>query len=192
MIVSNYLIYRSERTKFELVGAIKAGHIPGPLPLGYQRIDKKMIPDPLTKDIIVRIYDLYLEGKSYQTIANIYNKEKVLGKTNWLDSTISRMITNETYKGDFVHEKRTKHPTYYENVVDPLVSKEMWEDCQAQKKKNVKIIGNFQKIYILIKYLVIKLFNQFKMIIFGIKKMIKVKTKEKMITKLVCNHPFYK
>ena len=51
-----------------------------------------------------------------------------------------------------------------------------------------KIIGNFQKIYILIKYLVIKLLNQFKMIIFGIKKMTKIKTKKKMITKLVCNH----
>ena len=128
----------SERTKFGLVGAIKAGHIPGPLPLGYQRIDKKMIPDPLTKDIIVRLYDLYLEGKSYQSIANIYNKEKVLGKTNWLDSTISRMITNEIYKGDYVHGRSTKHPTYYENVVEPLVSKEKWEDCQYQKQRNAR------------------------------------------------------
>ena len=128
----------SERTKFGLVGAIKAGHIPGPLPLGYQRIDKKMTPDPLTKDIIVRLYDLYLEGKSYQTIANIYNKEKVLGKTNWLDSTISRMITNEIYKGDYVHGKSTKHPIYYENVVEPLVSKEKWEDCQYQKQRNAR------------------------------------------------------
>lgn len=128
----------SERTKFGLVGDIKAGHIPGPLPLGYQRIDKKMIPDPLTKDIIVRLYDLYLEGKSYQTIANIYNKEQVLGKTNWLDSTISRMITNEIYKGDYVHGRSTKHPTYYENVVEPLVSKEKWEDCQYQKQRNAR------------------------------------------------------
>ena len=128
----------SERTKFGLVGAIKAGHIPGPLPLGYQRIDKKMIPDPLTKDIIVRLYDLYLEGKSYQTIANIYNKEQVLGKTNWLDSTISRMITNEIYKGDYVHGRSTKHPTYYKNVVEPLVSKEKWEDCQYQKQRNAR------------------------------------------------------
>ena len=128
----------SERTKFGLVGAIKAGHIPGPLPLGYQRVDKKMIPDPLTKDIIVRLYDLYLEGKSYQSIANIYNKEKILGKTNWLDSTINRMITNEIYKGDYVHGRSTKHPTYYKNVVEPLVSKEKWEDCQYQKQRNAR------------------------------------------------------
>ena len=31
--------------------------------------------------------------------------------------------------------KRTNNPTYYENVVEPLVSKELWEECQVQKKK---------------------------------------------------------
>ena len=81
----------SERTKFGMVGAIKAGHIPNQPPLGFKRENKKLIPDPLTKDIIVRIYDLYLEGKSYQSIATIYNEEKVLGKTNWRDSTINHI-----------------------------------------------------------------------------------------------------
>ena len=38
-------------------------------------------------------------------------------------------------------------------------------------------------------YLVIKLLNQLKMTIFGIKKMIKVK--KKMIMKLKCNHLFF-
>jgi DNA invertase Pin-like site-specific DNA recombinase len=84
----------SERTKFGMVGAIKAGHIPNQPPLGFKRENKKLIPDPLTKDIIVRIYDLYLEGKSYQSIATIYNEEKVLGKTNWRESTINHIMTN--------------------------------------------------------------------------------------------------
>ena len=60
-------------TKFGMVGAIKAGHIPNQPPLGFKRENKKLIPDPLTKDIIVRIYDLYLEGKSYQSFASPYN-----------------------------------------------------------------------------------------------------------------------
>ena len=34
--------------------------------------------DNTTKDIVLRIFELYLEGKSYQTIANILNQEKVL------------------------------------------------------------------------------------------------------------------
>ena len=128
----------SERTKFGMVGAIKNGHIPNRTGLGFKRENKKLVPDPLTKDIIVRIFDLYLEGKSHQAIANIYNKEKVLGKTNWYDSTIQKILSNELYKGDYVNGKRTKHPTYYENVIEPIVSKEKWESCQYQKLRNAR------------------------------------------------------
>lgn len=128
----------SERTKFGMAGAIKNGHIPNRTGLGFKRKNKKLVPDPLTKDIIVRIFDLYLEGKSHQAIANIYNKEKVLGKTNWYDSTIQKILSNELYKGDYVNGKRTKHPTYYENVIEPIVSKEKWKSCQYQKLRNAR------------------------------------------------------
>lgn len=128
----------SERTRFGMVGAIKSGHIPNRSPLGFTRDNKKLVPDPLTKDIIVRIFDLYLEGKSHQTIANIFNKEQLLNKTNWYDSTIQKILSNELYKGDFINGKRTKHPTYYENVVEPIVSKEKWDNCQSQKLRNAR------------------------------------------------------
>ena len=73
---------------------------------------------------------------SYQKISNLFNKEKVLGKENWCDSTITTILQNEVYKGDFVHGKRTKNPIYYKDVVEPIVSRELWEECQVQKKKN--------------------------------------------------------
>ena len=137
MSVSQNEIERtSERTKIGLAGAIKNGHIPHVSPLGYKREDKKLVIDYSTKDIIIRIFDLYYNGYSYQKISNLFNEEKVLGKDNWRDSTIVGILENEIYKGDFVHGKKTKHPTYYEDVVDPIISKEMWADCQVQKKKN--------------------------------------------------------
>ncbi len=137
MSVSQNEIERtSERTKIGLAGAIKQGHIPHKSPLGYKREDKKLVIDYTTKDIVIRIFDLYYNGMSYKKISNILNKERVLDKDNWRDSTIVGIIENEIYKGDFVHGKNTKHPTYYEDVVDPIISKEMWEDCQVQKKKN--------------------------------------------------------
>ena len=137
MSVSQNEIERtSERTKVGLAGVIKQGHLPSQAPLGYKHENKKLVIDYSTKDVVIRIFELYYNGNSYQTISNILNEEQVLGKTNWRDSTITAILENEVYKGDFVHGKRTKHPTYYENVVEPLVSKEMWEDCQAQKKKN--------------------------------------------------------
>ena len=137
-VSQNEIERTSERTKFGLSGAIKEGHIPARAPLGYKHIDKKLVPDPLTKDIVIRIYNLYFEGKSYYNIATIFNEEQVLGKTNWKDTGILRIISNEVYKGDYVHGKRTNHPTLYRDVVEPIISKEMWDNCQVQKKKNQK------------------------------------------------------
>ena len=128
----------SERTKDGMAGAIKKGHIPAVCPIGYKRVDKKLVPDPLTKDIVIRIFNLYFEGNSYSTIANIFNKEKVLDKTDWRDVRILKILSNEIYKGDYVSGKTLNKPVYYENVVEPIVSKELWENCQAQKKKNQK------------------------------------------------------
>lgn len=143
MSVSQNEIERtSERTKVGLAGAIKNGNIPNQTPLGFKRDGKKLVPNPLTKDIIVRMYQLYFEGNSYQKIANIFNEENVANK-KWRDNTILEMIENPLYKGDFIHGKKTNNPIYYENVVEPIVSKEMWESCQIQKKKNSR---NYMRI----------------------------------------------
>mgnify|MGYP004663310551 FL=1 len=137
MSVSQQEIERtSERAKVGLSGAIKAGHIPARALLVYKHVDRLLIPDPLTKDIIIRIFNLYFEGCTYVKIAKIYNDEKVLGKTNWRNTIILKIISNEIYKGDYVSGKKTKKPTYYFDVVEPLITKEFWEECQVQKKKN--------------------------------------------------------
>ena len=137
MSVSQNEIERtSERTKIGLAGAIKMGHIPNQAPLGYKHEDKRLVIDYSTKDVVERIFDLYYNGNSYQKISNILNEEQVLGKTNWRDSSIVAILENEIYKGDFVHGKRTKNPTYYSNVVEPIIDKEKWEECQVQKKRN--------------------------------------------------------
>lgn len=137
MSVSQNKIERtSERTIIGLEGAIKQGHIPARAPLGYKHIDKKLVPDPLTKDIVIRIYNLYFEGLTYNTIAKLFNKEKVLDKTNWKDTSILKIITNVIYKGDYIQGKTTRNPRYFEDVVEPIVSKELWDSCQVQKKKN--------------------------------------------------------
>lgn len=125
----------SERTKFGLVGAIKDGHIPIRKTLGFTRLDKKLIIDPNEKEIVERIFDLYLKGNSYQTISNIFNKEKVLNK-KWYDTTILKILSNPLYKGDYISGKTKGTPILYENVVEPIISKELWEDCQVQSRKN--------------------------------------------------------
>ncbi len=128
----------SERTKFGLNGAIKSGHLPGIVPLGYKKdSNKKTVIDETTKDIVVRIFNMYLEGKSYQQISNTLNKEKVLAPKLWRDTTIMKMIDNKVYMGDYEKGKSNNKDTLvYMNVVEPIISRAMWEECQHQKEKN--------------------------------------------------------
>lgn len=125
----------SERTKFGMVGAIKDGHIPVRKTLGFMRDGKKLIINPAESEIVERIFDLYLKGNSYQKISNIFNKEQILGK-KWYDTTIQKVLANPLYKGDFISGGRTGKPILYEDVVEPIVSKKLWEECQEQTRKN--------------------------------------------------------
>ena len=127
----------SERTKFGMVVAIKDGHIPVRKTLGFMRDNKKLIINPAESEIVERIFDLYLKGNSYQKIANIFNKEKVLNK-KWYDTTIQKILANPLYKGDFISGGRNGTPVLYENVVEPIISKKLWEDCQEQSRKNTR------------------------------------------------------
>ena len=128
----------SERTKFGLNGAIKSGHLPGQVALGFKKDgNRKTIIDPATAPIIKRIFDLYLQGKTFLQISNIFNEEKVLNK-NWKDTHIERIINNRLYMGDYemykrLKERRNVEPVIYMNVVDPIIPRYIWEECQAQK-----------------------------------------------------------
>lgn len=131
----------SERTKFGMVGAIKSGHLPGVKPLGYKNdANRKTIIDPTTAPIVKRVFELYLQGKTFLQIANIFNEEKILNK-KWRDCTIEKIINNRTYMGDweqykYIGKKEGKEPIIYMNVVDSIIPRYIWEECQAQKVIN--------------------------------------------------------
>ena len=132
----------SERTKFGLNGAIKSGHIPGQRPFGYKSADdKKMIIDNATRPYVEKIFDLYLEGKSFQQIANYFEENNIYPKKKWKDTTIQKIIDNKIYMGDYEQYKRigkqeNLEPITYMNVVEPIISRAKWEECQRQKERN--------------------------------------------------------
>ena len=80
----------------------------------------------------------------------------------WRDSTILNMIENPIYKGDFIHGKRTNHPTYYENVVEPLVSKAMWEKLSSSKEKELKKLYEKLNLYLFTKTKMSKMWKNFR------------------------------
>ena len=132
----------SERTKFGLNGAIKSGHIPGQRPFGYKSAeDKRMVIDNATRRHVEKIFDMYLEGKSFQQIANFFKENNIYQKKNWKDTTIQKIIDNKIYMGDYEQYKRigkqeNLEPIVYMNVVEPIISRAKWEECQRQKERN--------------------------------------------------------
>ena len=84
---------------------------------------------------------MYLEGKSFQQIANIFKEEQILAPKKWRDSHIQKIIENRIYMGDYEQYKKIgkmqgKEPIIYMNVVEPIISRAMWEEAQIQKEKN--------------------------------------------------------
>lgn len=132
----------SERTKFGLNGAIKSGHIPGQRPFGYKSAeDKRMVIGNATRPYVEKIFDMYLEGKSFQQIANYFKENNIYPKKNWKDTTIQKIIDNKIYMGDYEQYKRigkqeNLEPVVYMNVVEPIISRAKWEECQRQKERN--------------------------------------------------------
>ena len=84
---------------------------------------------------------MYLEGKSFQQIANIFKEEQILFPKKWRDSHIQKIIENRIYMGDYEQYKKIgkaqgKEPIIYMNVVEPIISRAMWEEAQHQKEKD--------------------------------------------------------
>ena len=75
----------------------------------------------------------------------MFNEEKVLAPKQWRDSTIQKILENRVYMGDYEQYKRigkaqSIEPIIYMSVVEPIISRAMWEKAQLQKEKKSKSI----------------------------------------------------
>ncbi|MBQ2615841.1 MAG: recombinase family protein [Synergistaceae bacterium] len=77
--------------------------------LGYRRgPDGKPEIDEEEAKIVRQIYDLFLEGKTLNYIANLLTSNGVKtpgGKNKWSVETVKRILSNEKYKGDALLQK---------------------------------------------------------------------------------------
>lgn len=130
----------SERTKLGLIGALEKGHFPN-FPFGYMRDKngndpKKVVKCPEDAKYVVRMFELYLQGNSFQTVADIINEEYP-GKRKLTRTVVEKMFHNECYIGKY-HCKKMERETGQECVypIEPIVSEEMWKEMQKQYRKN--------------------------------------------------------
>ncbi len=126
-----YLEDLSENIRAVLDHKRKQGLYIGSFPLyGYVKSDEKgkIVPDPEAADVVKRIFELYVSGKSKYGICKILNEAGIpnpatykaqkgeafhpsSGKSfssKWNKTTVGRILSNEMYTGAMVQGKRKK------------------------------------------------------------------------------------
>lgn len=100
---------------------------------------------------------LYRRFKSYFQIANILNDEKVLAnkKKNWKDGYIERIINNRIFVGDYECYKNdnSKETIIHYDVVEPIISRPMWNDVQRQEEINQRAYRR-NRVYLFVQKLI--------------------------------------
>ncbi len=129
----------SERTKFEMVGAVKKGHFVGRPPIGYDKVDKKLVVNDIESEVIRRIFDLYIKGVAANAITKLLNKEKALNR-KWIPTLVDRILSNEIYIGNYVHRKTVsdEESQKFVGVAPAIIEEEVFNIAQIQKQKNLK------------------------------------------------------
>ncbi|MGG1673558.1 recombinase family protein [Paenibacillus sp. NRS-1783] len=129
--------------------------------LGYDKDEHgELVINEPEAEIVRRIYEEYLDGKSYQAIARNLMRDHiktVTGGDTWWDSSITLILTNEKYYGallqqktvtvDFLTHKRVRNKGQEQQYLiednhEPIVSKELFEAVQKEKERRAKLKGS--------------------------------------------------
>lgn len=133
---------------------------------GYDYIVGKgnLIVNKMEKEIVNRIYNLYLEGTSMLKIARLFNMEKVPTKRggSWSQATVKSILTNPLYIGKIrygVGKKNFSKSFKVDGIQEPIIDEYTFEKVQniIKKRKHLNIKkSSSQSAYFC---LVLKCFN---------------------------------
>ena len=161
----------SENNKWSIQKRFQNGtYVIGTPAYGYKNADGKMVIDEEKAEVVRRIFDSVLEGKSGGTIAKELNAKGIptARGVQWSGSVITAMIRNETYTGVAVFQKTYKDDQFNYHVNhgergmyrieghhDPIVSEEVFlaantaVDNNAKEKGVVRNSGKYSVRYAL-------------------------------------------
>lgn len=156
----------SERVKHSLTNKIKRGEFKGSIPpYAYKIVDGQLqIRDEYCKNIVIRIFKDYLNGKGQTLIANELTREgvptpaQVAGKTNaaneWHASSIKLILHNPHYLGHLVQGRQTtisvtskarkelpaEQYIIVKNTHEAIIDEELFNKVQHRLNKKRKVI----------------------------------------------------
>lgn len=158
----------SENVKAGVRMKMKRGELVGkyaPFGFIYDKELNKLVIDESKKDTIIYIFEEYSKGVGFRTIAINLNDNNIPSPTGvkWCHASVRRVITNEKYAGDLktgkyysdnvISHKRKinygeKEQFFTSNHHEAIISRELWDKCQAILQKRSKIVkpdGNRDK-----------------------------------------------
>ncbi len=129
-----------ERIRDKIAASKKKGiWMGGPVPLGYQVVERKLVPVPEEAERVRSIMRRYLEVKNVPALIEILRAEGVVTKMQLRASgphrggipfrrgSLFHLLKNPTYRGKIVHKGKV-----YDGEHEPIVDEDLWERVQAQ------------------------------------------------------------
>lgn len=129
-------------------------------PYGYKNVDGEMIVVPEQADVVKKIFEDTLAGKSTNAIARILNDNGVKSKKggNWTPGVINAIIRNEKFTGDVIFQKTytdsqfSRHTNdgelnqyLCENHHEPIVSHEIFDKANEVLNQRGREKGNGER-----------------------------------------------
>jgi len=117
----------------------------GQAALGYQWVNKQLVPDPKEAPIRKLIYEMFLEHQRKKTVARLLNEAgyRTRNGSKFTDTTVGRLLRDTTAKGlrranwtkgppDKGQKRIIKAQTEWVYVpVEPIISEELWNRCNV-------------------------------------------------------------
>jgi site-specific DNA recombinase len=139
-----------ERIRDKIAASKKKGMwMGGPVPLGYDLKERKLIPHPKESALVCHIFTLYLKLGCVRKLMAQLNRENVKTKA-WVTKAGVRqgsnpfarghlyyLLRNRLYIGETRHRER-----WYPGEHPGIVSRELWEEVQAKLDNNLRTHRN--------------------------------------------------
>ena len=123
-----------ERIRDKFAASKKQGlWMGGPVPLGYDVKDRKLVINQEEAETLTLIFELYLKQGSILNLVKYLNNKGYLSKkaTPYTRHTVRTLLSNSLYIGKMRHKDKL-----YKGEQPPLITMDLWQKTQDQLAKN--------------------------------------------------------